>query len=132
PFDATGTMKNTFKNFGSNKDSYLKTIIGKLPNLVNGNIDVFTPSTYWLAAPIYMPIELDKFGSVDVMNFAQPTLNAAVASTILNHYGFTYCNHVDQNLCGKCCSAEGVYTACTVIGRWDCSRLIHNNNCVFG
>ncbi|CAG8590592.1 1778_t:CDS:2 [Funneliformis mosseae] len=124
PFDATGWMKNTFKNFGSDKDSYLQTIIGKLPNMVNGNIDVFTPSTYWLAAPFYMPIELVNFGSVDVRNFAQPTLNAAVASTILNHYGFTYCNHVDQDLCGSCCLAEGIATpyggGCVVIGRYDC------------
>ncbi|CAG8653418.1 11897_t:CDS:2 [Funneliformis mosseae] len=52
-----------------------------------------------------------NFGSVDVKNFVQPTLNAAVTSIILNHYGFTYCNHVDQNLCGTCLSAQGAGTA---------------------
>ncbi|CAG8706372.1 5691_t:CDS:2, partial [Funneliformis mosseae] len=77
-----------------------------------------------------------NFGSVDVRNFAQPTLNAAVASIILNHYGFTYCNHLNTDLCGTCCSAEGVATpfggSCMVIGRYNCGQLIHNNNCVFG
>ncbi|CAG8710959.1 2815_t:CDS:2, partial [Funneliformis mosseae] len=70
-----------------------------------------------------------------LQNFVQPSLNAAVASTILNHYGFTYCNNVDKNLCGTCCSAQGAGTAvggvCVIIGRYDCGQLIHNN-CVFG
>ncbi|CAG8747270.1 10906_t:CDS:1, partial [Funneliformis mosseae] len=121
PFDATGWMKNPFKNFGSDKDSYLKSIIDKLPNMVaNGNIDVFTPSTKWLAAPFYMPKELENFGSPDVRNFVQPTVNAAVASTVLNHYGFTYCNHVNQGLCGKCCMAQCAMGACQIRGTYDC------------
>ncbi|CAG8742649.1 9093_t:CDS:2, partial [Funneliformis mosseae] len=74
-FDATGTKKNAFKNFGQDKDSYLNSIIAKLPDMVNGDIDVFTPSTYWLATP-FMPIELVNFGSLDIKNFVQPTVNA--------------------------------------------------------
>ncbi|CAG8677696.1 12424_t:CDS:2 [Funneliformis mosseae] len=127
PFDASGTMKNTFKNFGQDKDSFLKKIIDKLPNTVNGNIDVFTPSSKWLAAPFYVAIELVNFGSLDVRNFVQPTLNAAVASTILNHYGLTYCNHVNQDLCGKCCLAQVKVTrwenTCYVRGSFDCDNI---------
>ncbi|CAG8596321.1 12475_t:CDS:2 [Funneliformis mosseae] len=136
PFDATGVLKNTFKTFGHDSDSYFKSIIAKLPKLISGAIDVFTPSSYWLAAPFYMPIELVHFGSLCVRNFAQPIINAAVASTILNHNGFTYCNHVDQNICGKCCLAEEYVSKlganCLIRGRFNCGQLVHYNNCVFG
>ncbi|CAG8638844.1 2523_t:CDS:2 [Funneliformis mosseae] len=73
------------------------------------------------------PAALSIVATVDVMNFAQPTLNAAVASTILNHYGFTYCDHIDQNLCGTRCSAESIATpvggGCVVHGRYNCGQL---------
>ncbi|CAG8714956.1 1269_t:CDS:2, partial [Funneliformis mosseae] len=81
---------------------------------------------------LYMPIELVNFDSADVRNFAQPILNAAVASTILNHYGFTYCNHLKQDLCGKCCLAQCAMGTFQIRGTYDCGQLIHYNDCVFG
>ncbi|CAG8679381.1 3808_t:CDS:2, partial [Funneliformis mosseae] len=103
PFDATGVLKNTFKTFGQDSDSYLKSIIAKLPKLISGAIDVFTPSSSWLAAPFYMPIEL--------VNFDQNICGKCCLAE-------EYVSKLGAN--------------CLIRGRFNCGQLVHYNNCVFG
>ena len=89
--DNTHTQAFTFENFQNDLNNYYGTVsyMTKIKPLIN-NIDIFTPSSFLLSAPFYQGIGLENFGISDLKNIITPFASTVIASSILNHYGFTY------------------------------------------